>query len=169
MFPPTRERWTTGYTQAEIDIAQQRYGLRFPPDLVALFRERRPIDGYDWRIDDGTIRSRLAWPYEGLLFDVERNSLWRSEWGERPDAAAQRAAILRSVVDAAPRLIPLISHRYIPEMPHETGNPVLSVHQSDIIYYGSDLADYFEREFGDPARPLAGPIKRVPFWSDFIE
>lgn len=35
-------RWTKGYTQAELDSAQHRFGLVFPPDLVALLREKRP-------------------------------------------------------------------------------------------------------------------------------
>ena len=43
----------------------------------------------------------------------------------------------------APRLIPLISHRYLPETANETGNPVFSVYQSDVIHYGTDVADYF--------------------------
>jgi hypothetical protein len=41
----------------------------------------------------------------------------------------------------------LISHRYLPEKSHEPGNPVFSVYQADVIYYGADLIDYFEREF----------------------
>jgi hypothetical protein len=32
----------------------------------------------------------------------------------------------------------------MPERPFEVGNPVLSVSQTDIIYYGSDLQDYLE-------------------------
>lgn len=40
-----KEVWTDGYTQGELDTAQERYGLRFPPDLAALLLERRPIDG----------------------------------------------------------------------------------------------------------------------------
>jgi len=41
--------------------------------------------------------------------------------------------------------IPVYSHRYLPSEPKATGNPVLSVHQTDIIYYGNDLASYFSR------------------------
>lgn len=47
-----------------------------------------------------------------------------------------------NVLKAAPRLIPICSHRYIPEEPHDAGNPVFSVMQSDVIYYGADLANY---------------------------
>jgi hypothetical protein len=162
-------RWGKGYTQTELDDAQQMFGLVFPPDLVALLRDRRPLDGHAWT-DEAAIRRALAWPFEGLLFDVEHNVLWWPEWGTKPDSPTARAEILRSVVSRAPKLIPLISHRYLPEEPHEPGNPVFSVYQADVIYYGADLEDYFEREFaGVDSRPLPNQIKRIPFWSDLVE
>jgi len=43
------------------------------------------------------------------------------------------------------------------------------VMQSDAIYYGRDLADYFRREFGDAAEPVIGPVRYIPFWSDLVE
>jgi len=162
-------RWTKGYTQAELDDAQQKFGLMFPPDLVALLRDRRPLDGHVWT-DEVAIRRMLAWPFEGLLFDVEHNSLWWPEWGEKPATSEVRAEVLRSVVSRAPKLIPLVSHRFLPEEPHESGNPVFSVYQADVIYYGADLDDYFEREFvGYDYRPWPNQIKRIPFWSDLVE
>lgn len=166
---PVREHWTTGYTQGELDSAQQRFDLQFPPDLVALLLDRRPVDAPDWRTDEAAIRSSLNWPLEGLLFDVENNDLWWPEWGDRPATAGARQEVLRAVVARAPKLIPLVSHRYIPATPHEAGNPVFSVYQSDVIYYGANLADYFEREFGDPRRPLGPGIKRIPFWSELVD
>ena len=50
-------------------------------------------------------------------------------------------------VKAAPRLIPVFGHRMMPAEPHQTENPVFSIHQADIICYGFDLADYLRREF----------------------
>ena len=164
-----RRLWAEGYTQSELDTAQAKYDLVFPPDLVALLRDRRPVLGYDWRSDDKEIRHMLRWPLEGLLFDVENNALWWPEWGDRPATAEARAEVLAKVVAAAPKLIPLVSHRYLPAEPHENGNPVFSVYQSDVIYYGSDLADYFDREFVSQDRPLSQPIKRIRFWSDLVE
>lgn len=161
--------WASGYTQGELDEAQEKYDLLFPPDLVALFRERRPVLGYDWRSDDKEIRQMLSWPLEGLLFDVESNGLWWPEWGERPIEAKDRETVLGEVLAKAPALIPLISHRYLPTEPHEAGNPVFSIHQSDVIYYGADLADYFERELGDNRLPLRTPIKRIRFWSELVD
>lgn len=74
-------RWAKGYTQAELDDAQQKFGLTFPPDLVDLLRDRRPVDGHVWT-DEVAIRRMLDWPFEGLLFDVEHNRLWWPE-GEK--------------------------------------------------------------------------------------
>ena len=161
--------WAEGYSQAELDDAQAKYELVFPPDLVALLRERRPAQGYDWRSDDEQIRKMLKWPLEGLLFDVENNELWWSEWGPRPTTSGARSEVLAKIVGRAPKLIPLLSHRYLPAEPNEPGNPVFSIYQSDVIYYGFDLADYFKREFGDPTRPVAQQVKRIPFWSELVE
>lgn len=165
----TLNRWTTGYTQTELDDAQAKFGLVFPPDLAALLRERRPVHGHLWT-DEAAIRRMLDWPFEGLLFDVEHNDLWWPEWGEKPVSPDARKEVLHLVVSRAPKLIPLISHRYLPEKPHESGNPVFSVYQSDVIYYGADLIDYFEREFtGYSNRPWPDQIKYIPFWSDLVE
>jgi hypothetical protein len=36
----------------------------------------------------------------------------------------------------------------MPAEPHLPGNPVFSVHQTDIIVYGLDLYEYLHNEFG---------------------
>src|SRR5262245_57554368 len=85
--------------------------------------------------------------------------------GEKPASPDARDEILRSVVSRASKLIPLIGHRYVPEQPHEAGNPVFSVFHSDVIYYGANLADYFEREFmGWNYRPWPDQVKHIPFF-----
>jgi hypothetical protein len=163
--------WTTGYTQDELDAAQERFGLRFPPDLVALFRERRPLRGYDWRRDCDAIARMLRWPLEMLLDDLESNDFWLPAWGERPAAPEARAHRLTALVTAASPLIPLIAHRFLPAEPHAAGNPVISMYGIDTVYYGANLADYFDREFtpGAQLKPMGPPIRKIPFWSDLIE
>jgi hypothetical protein len=165
-----QELWCRGYTRSELDAAQERYGLRFPPDLVDLLLDRRPARGWDWRTDEAGIRWALDHPLDGLLFDLEHNDLWWPEWGERPSTAGERAEILTAIVNAAPRLIPLIAHRYIPEAPREAGNPVFSVMQADAIYYGANLADYFRREFAARVVDLdpVGDVRFIPFWSELV-
>jgi hypothetical protein len=44
--------------------------------------------------------------------------------------------VLRAAVSRAPKLIALIAHRYLPERPHESDNPIFSVYQSDVIITG---------------------------------
>jgi hypothetical protein len=117
-----------------------------------------------------TSRSSACWTGPSKAFcSTSKNVLWWAEWGERPASADARAEVLRSVVSGAPKLIPLFSHRYLPETPHESGNPVFPVYQSDVIYYGADLAHYFKREFGSSDRPWPDRIKHIPFWSDLVE
>jgi hypothetical protein len=167
------DAWTSGYRQSELDEAQELYDLRFPPDLVELLREKRPSNGYDWRSDGEAIARALRWPLEGLLFEVEENDFWLAEWGGRPSSAMGRAEVVTAAIAQAPKLIPIMGHRYIPEEPTERGNPVVSIYQSDIIYYGVDLDDYFRREFQFASRPWeagpVGPIRRIRFWSDLVD
>lgn len=156
------------YTPAELDDAQAKYGLAFPPDLIDLYLTHRLARGYDWTRNEEDIRRALAWPLQGLHFDVETNGLWRPEWGERPAEEMARLEVLEAVVVHAPRLIPLFGHRYLPQSPAEAGNPVFSVYQSDIVLYGRDLKDWIDREFHNTRRPPDQAEPRwIPFWSDF--
>jgi len=162
------EYWSSGYTQSQLDDAQERYCLRFPPDLIDLFLDRQPADGYDWSVENPRIRAMLAFPMDMLLFDVEHG--WWLDWGERPSKVEERKEVVSRALAAAPALIPLCSHRFIPEVPCLTGNPVFSMHGFDTIYYGSNLQNYFEREFGDSRKvPLGNICRRIPFWSDLAE
>ncbi len=69
-------------------------------------------------------------------------------------------------------VVPIFGHRYIPSFPLEEGNPVFSVYQMDIIYYGYDLANYLSVEFqfvlpenfNVPDTP-----RRIGFWSHWAE
>lgn len=159
--------WIAGYSKSELDAAQERYGLRFPPDLIDLFLEQQPANGYDWRGESPGIRKMLNWPFEMLEFDLEHNGLWWPEWGSRPATAEDRAAVLQFELAKAPKLIPLIGHRFIPEEPCLSGNPVFSMHGQDTIYYGATLQEYFDNEFN--GQWVVGQTRRVRFWSDLVE
>jgi hypothetical protein len=162
-------QWAKGYSQAELDRAQRRSGLVFPPDLIDLLRRKRPVGGHDWT-DDRAIQRALDEPFNGLLKAVEDGRLWWPEWGRLPATARAREQVLREVVSRAAKLIPLIGHRYLPEQPHEAGNPVFSIFAgTDAIYYGANLKDYFQREFTLKCRPWPTKIKYIPFWSDLVE
>lgn len=94
-------------------------------------------------------------------------------WGAKPAALADACAIARAAIAAAPRLVPVCGHRFIPDRPSEAGNPVFSVYQTDIIYYGSNLFDYFCNEFGyffgRSGCILDGRVRHIEFWSDLVD
>jgi hypothetical protein len=74
---------------------------------------------------------------------------------------------VRKAVSNAPRLIPIIGHRFIPAEPAQSGNPVFSMFGFDTIYYGADLREYFSNELSGTYQ--IGPVRRIPFWSDLVE
>ena len=165
---------SAGYSKIEIEEIQHRWKLIFPPDLVAMLRERRPFGegaaAFDWLLSSAEdIQGRLDWPFDSFLFDVEHDALWWPEWGPRPESAHDRRDQLAAAFAKAPKLIPLFGHRYLPAEPCEAGNPVFSVYQSDVIYYGADLQDWLRREFGGWDAALRLPIKRIRFWSEAEE
>ena len=150
------------------------HAFRFPDDLRALLSAFLPR-GYgfpNWRRRmEADLRDRLDWPADGIAFDIERNGFWMSDWGTKPSDVSEAVAIARQHIAAAPKLIPIYAHRYIPSEPSLAGNPVYSVYQTDIIFYGVDLQDYFENEFGSRGRGrlASHPTRTIRFWSQFVE
>lgn len=167
-FRPDGLRVEPGLTAAELSEVGSRFGFQFPPDLADFLTLGLPVGGSfpDWRSgNEAELRVQLDWPTEGMLFDVERNDFWLDEWGIRPADAGAALARARASLAAAPPpvLIPICGHRYIPSEPHEVGNPVLSVHQTDIIVYGNDLLDYFNNDVGRRHHGRQ-PVPELPYW-----
>lgn len=92
-------------------------------------------------------------------------------WGVRPESLTEAQQAARAFLTAAPPLVRVYAHRYMPTDPAMEGNPVLSVWQaSDSIVYGNDLADYLHREFGVRRPPWAARAPRsVPFWTTVLD
>jgi len=161
-----------GLAPDELGAIETTHGFRFPPDLRALLAAGLPTgDRFpDWRGDPPAIEALLRAPFEGLLFDVEHNALWLADWGSRPATAEGARQQAVSALSTVPTLVPVWAHRYLPTQPPGAGNPVLSVHQSDIVIYGADLADYLSREFGIASTTSAPPAvpRRATFWSQLL-
>jgi hypothetical protein len=161
-----------GLTDAEFARIEEDYEFEFAADHRAFLAAGLPLGSPwpDWRgADSGSLRERLGWPVEGVLFDVEHNARWHSSWGQRPAGTIEALSAARQHLRGAPTMVPVFSHRYLPAGRGTYGRPVLSIHQTDIIVYGTDLADYINQEFGlyHIATDWAPP-PMVPFWSDFL-
>jgi len=166
-----------GLTDIEFARVEERFGFEFADDHRAFHAAglpSGPASWPDWRDGDpAKLAEQLAWPVEGLLFDVEHNDFWERAWPERPDRMADALEIARQELARVPKMVPVYGHRYLPGGRGTFGHPVLSMYQADIIYYGTDLADYIEQEFELPERlhrsdPRWDPQATVPFWREFL-
>lgn len=165
-----------GLTSEEFSAIERDHGFRFPPDLREFLGYALPISkGWlDWRRESRSeILKRFDWPFEGMCFDIEQNAFWLDSWGAKPRALPDAFSIARAAIAAAPRLIPICGHRFLPDRPCDAGNPVFSVYQTDIIHYGSDLFDYlcneFSYYFGRARYSFDGKARHIEFWSDLVD
>ena len=161
-----------GLSDAEVTRVQEQLGFEFGPQHRELLQSVLPTGEAAWpnwragTLDE--LRSRLDWPVDGLLFDVNNNAFWPSSWGHRPDTREDREIRAREQLTRVPRLVPIYSHRYLASDPAYGPSPVFSVYQADIIYYGDNLLDYVAHEF--KLHPLEPSTRvHVPFWSDLAE
>jgi hypothetical protein len=160
-----------GLSPREIWRIQEQFGFVFNEDHRELLSLGLPRGrGWpDWRhASSQDLESRLAGPADGTLFDVEHDAFWPSSWPPRPGELPAALDVARAHLDRWPKLVPVYLHRYLPADPWPSGSPVFSVHQTDVIFYGNDLTDYVNREFGHDRSPIESKEGRpyVPVWSD---
>ena len=155
-----------GLTDAEVDQVENKFNFSFPPDLRSFLQANVPLwNSPRWQTASvEEIQKWLDGPMEGVLWDVEHNEFWFPEWGARPQDLADALGLASAKIREAPMLIPILGHRYMPAQPNEAGNPVLSIHQTDIIYYGFDLEDYLRHEFDLPRKDWPAQVKHIEFW-----
>lgn len=173
-----------GLSDAEFARVEAEFGFEFSDDhrafLAAGLPTARPSSPGrrqpwpDWRNGDPDgLRDRLAWPVDGVLFDVEHSSFWSEDWGTKPAVPADILAVARTHLAEVPKMMPVCSHRYLPAGRGTYGHPVLSMYQTDIIYYGTDLIDYVHQEFGGPGLDRQDetwdPKATVSFWRDLVD
>ena len=165
-----------GLSEEEFEKIENFYNIKFPKVLRILYKSFLP-NFYNWRDfsenNVKNIKQSLYWPIEGILFDIENNNFWMDCFGEKTGDIEQNKAkaeeYLKNAKEEVPRLIPIYSHRYVPSFPDSIDVPVFSVMQTDIIYYGKNIENYFEHEFGNNYNPEQESadlgIIEIPFWS----
>jgi hypothetical protein len=160
---------TPGLSDAEITSIEDEFGFHFAADHRDFLAAGVPYGrGWpDWRGGDrSSLRERLAAPVEGVLFEVAQNGFWYEGWGPQPSPGDESVAVARRYLMTVPRMVPLFSHRYLPA--GLAAHPVLSIVQTDITSYGSDLTDWLNREFSIGSPAPAARRATVPFWRDLI-
>jgi hypothetical protein len=167
---------TDGLTQAEFQRIESKFQIQFPPDLRAMLANFLPIkdDFVNWRDESPEnilkIEDRLQWPLEGMIFDIKENNYWYYGWGKKPSTQDKAIKKCEQMFKKVPKLIPICSHRYIPMEPMEAGNPIFSVVQTDIIYYGENLEAYLRNEFvtNNIDQTSYDRVKKIRFWSNLV-
>lgn len=73
------------------------------------------------------------------------------------------------MVNNAPTIIPIYGHRGMAAI-NVLNNPVFSIVDTDIIYYGYNIINYLEIEFGIKKYDSINlrNITYIPFWFDLI-
>lgn len=168
-----------GMTEDEIEKAEKYYNITFPKDLRDLLLNFLPVGEsfYNWNdySEDNTkkIKKMIEDPICGIIYDIENNNFWMDIFGKCPDKIEDRVNKFIEYKDKGfiPKLIPIYSHRYVVS-DRDINYPIISVYQTDIIYYGINILDYFEREFDKNKKWTDKDyieINRIQFWSDIIE
>ncbi|MFF8839564.1 hypothetical protein [Streptomyces sp. NPDC015130] len=161
-----------GLTEGELDAVEARFGFRFSADHRVFLAAGLPLGSPrwpDWRGGDPEdLAGRLAWPVEGVLFDVEHARFWHPSWPLRPAETSDALRLAGAELATVPPLVPVYGHRYLPGVAGQHGHPVLSVMQTDIIVYGDDLAGYLRHEFLGQASGASARLG-VDFWSYFVD
>lgn len=160
-----------GLDEGEMAAAEHRYGIAFGDDHRALLSLAVPTDeGWvDWRHgDEAAIRRQLAWPLDGVVWELLNSEVWPGSWGPRPAVDdAELEVHAREHLARWHPLVPLYKHRYLPAAPAPVGSPVFSVWQLDVSLYGADLVNYLTHEL-HPAARHARPEPKYKYspWSE---
>jgi hypothetical protein len=169
-----------GLLDKECNDINHMFNINFPADLNLFLQIALPVStGFmNWRKalvsdkEEKIIRKQLYWPLEGMLFNVENNAFWDKDWGTKPNSFEEQKEVVEQNYQKYPTLIPIYLHRYIPSYPNEEGNPIFSVCQIDIAYYGYDLVSYFCNEFHlkipEEFKHIQRP-KYITFWGKYVE
>lgn len=167
-----------GLSAQEIQLIEMKLGFPLPEDFSYLLQHFRDPGGvlFPWAdFDKKKYDDSIVWVRTGIEFSVQASGLWLARWGEKPDALPEALRIVREDFETWPKLLPICGHRFLAAEPCRSDNPVFSIMQTDIIYYGANLAHYLLNEFVDAredgyAKHVQEPaIKHIDIWSDFVD
>ena len=165
-------RLIPGMTEKEISYAEEFYNIKFPNNYKEMLMNFVPVSNgfYNWndysKENVNLIKNMLELPYEDIIFDIRENDFWLEQIGEHSNDVEERIKMFNNYKNNIPKIIPIYSHRYVIS-DNNVEYPVISIHQTDVIYYGANLLEYFENEFNKTYN--ISKINKISFWSDIIE
>lgn len=185
-----RTRWRGGISDSDLEIVEAMFGVRLPAAYRQFLgtlhtpdppRTAARVQGFeivlveerlfpDWTGATTPLLGALERPLRGLLQAVELGR-WHPAWGERPEDVRQREQRVRSLVAAAPRLIPFAGEHYLAAERGATDGPIVSVRGAEVAVVAPGVRAGLLLELGlsDDGVAAGSPdvtATRVPFWSD---
>lgn len=163
-----------GLTFEEIVQIEKDYEIVFPRSLLDFLMTALPVSNgfYNWRNRGEKnvqyIKNMINQPIK-YINDMPDEVYWCEDWGQEPEDKDTFKSEVKKRLKMAPKLIPIFSHRYMPMISNENP-PIISVHGVDIIYYGENIQDYFNVEFGEKDQNTINfeNINPIPFWTDIM-
>jgi len=165
-----------GLTHDEQLAIEQALGAKLPPDLAILLAEGVPVANAEgetkafpqWTVNPAQAIADAQSQIEAAFeFDIKNSDYWHESLGQKPENLDEAVDQALTVIRQWPPLVRIYSHRFMPTDPHEPGNPVISVFQAgDTVYYGSNLLEYFAKEFGLDIAYTSSSPKPIPYWGD---
>ena len=174
-------RLLPGLTEEEFLKIEEIYGITFPADLHMIYENfipisKKPRSFYNWHDfspqNIAHIKKKIFRAYK--YFIPYMRPFYKMSLHKDMDQLTDEALIL-----TLPQLIPIYGHRFMPASPEDAGNPVFSIVGTDMIYYGSDIFNYFDLEFAyEPSTKerndafeamRLSPVKPIFFWDDMLD
>lgn len=163
-----------GMQAYEVENVESQLGFRLPADFKYLLMNMRDDGGvfFPWaKFSRYEYDETINWILGGIEFDVENNVFWLDDrWGARPEDVRARKEIVRRDFASWPKLVPVCGHRFLAAEPCQPGNPVFSIMQTDVIYYGANLAHYLVHEFipgeDHAAHTSDLTIRQIDVWAE---
>ena len=162
-----------GLTSDKVEQIEKIYKIVFPKSLQDFLMTALPVSKgfYNWRNKEQDnieyIKNMIIQPIK-YISDMPEEIYWCEDWRKEPtDKDVFKKEVKR--LEIAPKLIPIFSHRYMP-MLSSANPPIISVHVVDIIYFGEDIRDYLEVEFGEKKQNMINfeNINPITFWTDIM-
>ena len=198
-------KWHKYLTEEEILKIEKKWNIIFPPDYRLFLELLHTVDKpqlcigfngnyhyepafYNWKEGVTDLEKAYQNLLDGLVFDVEHNHLWVDSWGNKPEISEKRKERVTELLEQAPKLIPIIGHRFLLAEPCTENNPVFSIVQSDIIIYEDNLRNFLIHEFlpagtksvvdrfdvtydeidNDQEMKKFRQYKKIPFWGELL-
>ncbi|XP_009782683.1 uncharacterized protein [Nicotiana sylvestris] len=178
-----------GLSDVEFSSIESNFNFTFPPDLRSILQEGLPTgSGFpNWRSSSQQQLEILKnLPILSLCKEVKKRNFWIDSWGDRPFDNDQAVDIAKEFLkEAAPVLVPIYQHFYIPCTPCLAGNPVFYVHDGEVKLWSFDISVFFQQvEFQSKGISLRRPslfhllnapawaateARKIEFWTEMTE